>query len=76
MHHPCDVIAPGRLEHIQRAFDIGPHISAGRFVGVWNRDQRGQMKNNILTLYVLVDEVAILDVSADDPHRLARVGDQ
>src|SRR4029077_20065571 len=65
------VVAPSALEHVQRAFDIGAHVAAWSLVGIRYGNQRSQVKHDVLTLDRLIDEVAIFDISADDPHRIS-----
>src|SRR3954447_21160391 len=73
VHQPSYTEASNGLENVKRSFDVCAHVCARRLIGVWNGDQGSQMKYDIVALHDVVDEIAILDCSADDPNFLAHI---
>src|SRR5436305_12769901 len=73
VHQPSYTEASDGLENVKRPFDVGTHVCTRSLIGVWNCDQGSQMKYDIVALHDVVDEIAILDCSADDPNFLAHI---
>ena len=62
-----DVEIARRLQHVERAGDVGFDIGVRRVVGIRNRDQRSQMQHRVAPLHRGAHAVGVADV-ARDPH--------
>src|SRR5262245_47179645 len=54
------------LKHVERARDVGRHITVRRLVGVRNGDQRGKMEYHVDFARNLAREIWIANIAADD----------
>ena len=61
-----DAIPSRRLAKMQRALDVGIDKAAGRAIGVRNRNQRGQVEDNIDAAGQFLAEIGVTDVAGDD----------
>jgi hypothetical protein len=53
----------GRLQYIERTFDIGIDVAVGRMITEGDRDQRRQMENNIDIFQRFADTVRVANIA-------------
>jgi len=54
------------LKYIQRAFNVRVDVGIRRVIGEGNRNQCGEVKDNIAALHGLIDAVGIADIARED----------
>ena len=69
-----DVEIARRLQHVERAGDVGFDIGVRRVIGIRNRDQRRQMQHRVAALHRRAHAVRVADVAREDVELVAYLG--
>src|SRR5262249_31377732 len=69
-----DVRLARGLQEIERAGDVGGDVAVGRHVGIGDRDQRGEVEDDLHVLAELAREMAVAEVAAHHLDAVAAAG--
>ena len=72
MHHLLHPEIEHRLQHVQRALDIGVDVAVRCLVRIGDRDQRRQVQHRATALYRAAHRVSVADVAGHHLHVLAQ----
>ena len=69
-----DVEIARRLQHVERAADVGFDVGVRRVIRIGNRDQGGEMQDSVASLHRGAHAVRIADVAGEHVQLLADLG--
>src|SRR5262245_32453554 len=73
MDEPLHATTSRRFKDVERSFDVGSDVAAGRYVRVRNANQRRQMEHAGMAIDVALDKLAVLDISRHDSQCRSRL---